>query len=165
MRWVWSGLWSFQFQNAPSGSSPHRYDDNGTLCIWYPNDPPEQKWEFEDGLLALINHIQAHLFREAWWREHDEWLGPEAPHAQRKEPAKEDDRCRLSSAATTNRSAGRTLSRPADHHHPRRRATAEVGGEPTPGARRRSQSIHRRLPVIPHASGAPLIPRRFKGPP
>jgi hypothetical protein len=32
---------------------------------------------FEDGLLALINHIQAHLFRKAWWREHDEWLGPE----------------------------------------------------------------------------------------
>src|SRR2546422_7956217 len=23
----------------------------------------------------------AHLFREAWWRETDEWLGPEAPHA------------------------------------------------------------------------------------
>lgn len=46
---------------------------------------------FEDGLLALINHVQAHLFREAWCRENDEWLGPEAPHAPRKEPAKDEE--------------------------------------------------------------------------
>lgn len=72
--------------------SPHRYDTNGTLCIWHPHDPPEQQWVFEDGLLALINHIQAHLFREAWWREKEEWLGPEAPHAPRKEPVREDER-------------------------------------------------------------------------
>jgi len=88
-------------------SSPHRYDDNGTLCIWYPNDPPEQKWEFEDGLLALINHIQAHLFREAWWREHDEWLGPEAPHAPRKEPAKEKEEEHERSRPAPRRRAGR----------------------------------------------------------
>jgi hypothetical protein len=68
--------------------SRHRYSD-GSLCIWYPEDPPEQKWVFDDGLLMLINHVQAHLFREAWWRETGEWLGPEAPHGPRKEPAGE----------------------------------------------------------------------------
>jgi hypothetical protein len=65
-------------------SSPHRFPDE-SLCIWYPEDPPEQKWMFEDGLLALLNHVQAHLFREAWWRETGEWLGPEAPHTPPKE--------------------------------------------------------------------------------
>lgn len=59
--------------------------------MWCPWDPPEEKWVFRDGLLALLNHIQAHLFREAWWRETGEWLGPEAPHGAPKEPVKEED--------------------------------------------------------------------------
>lgn len=69
--------------------SRHRFDRNGWLCMWYPTDPPEQRWLFEDGLLALLNTIQAHLFREAWWRETGEWLGPEAPHVSVKEQVKE----------------------------------------------------------------------------
>lgn len=59
--------------------SPHRYDDGG-LCMWFPNDPAAQRWRFEDGLLDLLDGIAAHLFREAWWREHGEWLGPEVGH-------------------------------------------------------------------------------------
>lgn len=78
------------FADGPN-ESPHRYSD-GSLCMWYPHDPPEQKWVFADGLLALLNLIQAHLFREAWWRETGEWLGPEAPHAPvAKEPVKEEE--------------------------------------------------------------------------
>lgn len=64
--------------NGPS-RSPHRYDD-GSLCMWHPRDPPSQRWRFDDGLLDLLDAITAHLFREAWWREHDEWLGPEISH-------------------------------------------------------------------------------------
>jgi hypothetical protein len=77
---------------ADGPSSPHRYKGNGgdALCIWHPNAPPEEKWEFSDGLLLLINHIQAHLFREAWWRETGEWLGPEAPHDEPKKDVKEE---------------------------------------------------------------------------
>ncbi len=66
--------------------SPHRYhEDDGELCMWYPYDPKECKWMFADGLLHLLVLIQAHLFREAWWREtggeqNGEWLGPEVPH-------------------------------------------------------------------------------------
>jgi len=70
--------------DGPS-DSPHRYDDD-SLCMWYPWDPRERRWIFEDGLLHLLVLIQAHLFREAWWRDNDEWLGPEIPHEQTTDP-------------------------------------------------------------------------------
>lgn len=76
---------------ADGPGSPHRYDNNGSLCIWHPRAPVDERWVFEDGLLALLNHIQLHLFKEAWWRETGEWLGPEAPHTPRKERAEEED--------------------------------------------------------------------------
>lgn len=59
--------------------SPHRYDD-GTLCMWYPHDPPERRWTFSDGLLQLVGLIQVHLVREQLWRETGHWYGDEAPH-------------------------------------------------------------------------------------
>ena len=78
----------------PEGS-PHRYNAR-RLCIWYPSDPDDQRWVFDDGLLMLINLIQSHLFKEAWWRETGgreggEWLGPEAPHDPPKDPVQEKD--------------------------------------------------------------------------
>jgi hypothetical protein len=33
----------------------------------------------EDGLLVLFGMLAEHLFEEAWWREHHEWLGEEYP--------------------------------------------------------------------------------------
>ena len=68
--------------------SPHRYSDE-SLCIWFPSDPEERKWVGDDGLGELIRQIAVHLFKEAYWRETGEWLGPEAPHASPKHP---DDR-------------------------------------------------------------------------
>ncbi len=70
--------------------SPHRYPQDGGLCVWDPKDPPEQRWVFKDGLLALINLIQAHLFREAWWRETGEWPGAEVSHGPPKEEVTEN---------------------------------------------------------------------------
>ncbi|MGA9762637.1 MAG: hypothetical protein WBQ14_09455 [Gaiellaceae bacterium] len=70
-------------------TSPHRFTDDDSLCVWCWKDPIEKCWVFRDGLLVLINHIQAHLFREAWWRETGEWLGPEVRHATPKEPVRE----------------------------------------------------------------------------
>lgn len=61
--------------------SPHRYE-SGQLCIWYPWTVKSERWIFEDGLLHLLVMTEAHLFREAWWRETGEWLGPERPHEQ-----------------------------------------------------------------------------------
>lgn len=67
--------------------SPHRYgphpldtQSRPSLCMWFGQDPPEMRWVAADGLLALINHTRIHLFKEAYWRETGEWLGPEAPH-------------------------------------------------------------------------------------
>jgi hypothetical protein len=61
------------------GGWPHRYAD-GSLCMWDPEDPSEQRWLLGDGLLPLLGYVEAHLFREVLWLEHDEWLGPEAGH-------------------------------------------------------------------------------------
>ena len=60
-------------------NSPHRYGDGG-LCMWFPDDPRSMRWHFSHGLLDLLDSVRAHLFREAWWREHAEWLGPEVSH-------------------------------------------------------------------------------------
>lgn len=69
---------------ASRDASPHRYAERGRcrLCIWYPSDPPDQRWVPDDGLLALCAMIAVHLFKEAYWREHDQWLGDEFPHAE-----------------------------------------------------------------------------------
>lgn len=29
----------------------------------------------------LFGMTAVHLFKEAWWREHGQWLGDQAPHA------------------------------------------------------------------------------------
>lgn len=70
------------------GDSPHRYHaSGGGLCMWYPSDPEENRWVGTDGLLALLLHVQLHLFREAYWRETGRWPGPQAPHAVGREKA------------------------------------------------------------------------------
>lgn len=73
-----SPRWPIVMTDGPT-MSKHRNPD-GSLCMWYPWDDEEQRWVFEDGLRQLIALAALHLFREAWWRETGEWLGPEAPH-------------------------------------------------------------------------------------
>lgn len=62
-------------------SSPHRYHD-GSLCMWFPGDPPERRWRRRDGAAVLAGHIAAHLIREEWWRQTGEWIGQEMPHGE-----------------------------------------------------------------------------------
>ena len=69
--------------------SPHRFDDTGSLCMWVSDDPQAHRWDFNDGLLDLLDAIVAHLFREAWWRETGEWLGDEVRHRARSTPGSE----------------------------------------------------------------------------
>lgn len=66
---------------APPSTSPHRFED-GTLCMWYRKDGPDHTWLFRDGLVALLGYVALHLFRENWWEEYGEWLGPEVPHGR-----------------------------------------------------------------------------------
>lgn len=70
-------------------TSKHRYGTD-VLCMWRPDDPANQKWVFNDGLLVLIAQVQAHLFREEWFREFGYWPGDEAPHGAPKEEDKEE---------------------------------------------------------------------------
>ena len=60
--------------------SKHRFP-TGELCMWFSGDSAKNQWIFEDGLVTLIGHVAAHLFREAWWRETGEWLGLEVEHS------------------------------------------------------------------------------------
>lgn len=66
------------YTDRPS-DSPHRYSD-GSLCMWYPGDPAEQRWTRGNGPVALLGHIVAHLLREEWWHLTGEWPGEEARH-------------------------------------------------------------------------------------
>jgi hypothetical protein len=70
-------------------TSKHRYGTD-VLCMWHPDDPPQRKWVFRDGLLALIAQVQAHLFREEWLREFGYWPGSEAPHGPPKDEVEEE---------------------------------------------------------------------------
>lgn len=66
------------FVDGPD-ESPHRFN-TGALCVWFADDPPEKRWVLRDGLVTLLDLVVLHLFKEAYWRETDEWLGDEAPH-------------------------------------------------------------------------------------
>lgn len=63
---------------------PHRMPDGG-LCLFYPEDPPEQRWQSENGLEVLLGLIANHLFAEDYWLatggvDGGEWVIAEAPH-------------------------------------------------------------------------------------
>jgi hypothetical protein len=62
-------------------ASPHRYSD-GRLCLEFPDDETDRKWQPDEGLLGLVRCAQVHLFKEAYWRRYGEWPGEEAPHGE-----------------------------------------------------------------------------------
>jgi hypothetical protein len=73
----------------PGATSPHRLPGDA-LCLWYPADPTDRRWDYTHGLVALLNLARNHLFFEDYWRETGvaggpgrnagTWLGDEAPH-------------------------------------------------------------------------------------
>ena len=73
----------------PGAISKHRLGGDA-LCLWYPRDPEDRRWHYEDGLVTLLNIVRNHLFFEDHWRAtgghgaagqpEGEWLGNEAPH-------------------------------------------------------------------------------------
>lgn len=66
------------FADGPT-DSPHRYGD-GSLCMWFPYDPPEARWHRSNGPTALLGHIAAHLIKEEYHRQTGRWPGAEAAH-------------------------------------------------------------------------------------
>ena len=61
------------------GHLPHRYPDD-SLCLWFPLDPRDQRWAWDDGLADPYVHTAAHLMRERLWLKTGRWRGPERPH-------------------------------------------------------------------------------------
>ena len=68
----------------PEVASPHRNPD-GSMCLWFPADPPDKRWQSEQGLDCLVGIVANHLFAEYHWAKtggHNggEWLLDEACH-------------------------------------------------------------------------------------
>lgn len=69
------------------GPIPGTRDPREELCIWYSGDNESQRWVWKDGLVALFDLARIHLYKEAYYAEHDVWLGPEAPHGPKPDDA------------------------------------------------------------------------------
>lgn len=68
----------------PGAESPHRHGDD-SLCLYYAEPDPSDRWTPDEGLAALLNLTRDHLFFELHWRatctrRGGVWLAPEAPH-------------------------------------------------------------------------------------
>ncbi|MFI2365393.1 hypothetical protein [Promicromonospora sp. NPDC019610] len=87
----YGGEWSYglapgdfpKVYTAPA-PSPHRYPD-GSLCLFYPLDPPWRRWRSTDGLDTLFGLVADHLFAEDYWHatgatHGGHWILDEAPH-------------------------------------------------------------------------------------
>lgn len=71
------------FVDGPT-ESPHRYND-GTLCMWYPDDDLPMRWTPNEGPADLVTRIAVHLIKEEWYRQTGEWIGDEVNHFRRDE--------------------------------------------------------------------------------
>jgi hypothetical protein len=60
----------------------------GQLCLYYPDDPREFRWEASDGLEAFVTMAHRHLMAEEYWRRSGErcWPAPDAPHRRSSKP-------------------------------------------------------------------------------
>jgi hypothetical protein len=52
----------------------------GPLCLEYPFDPPNLRWQWDDGLHVYLRIVQRHLWSEEYWRWHGHWPVEDAPH-------------------------------------------------------------------------------------
>jgi hypothetical protein len=55
----------------------------GSLCLWYPKDPPHLRWSWHHGLDAYLRIVQRHLWKEEYFRRTGLWVGEDAPHGER----------------------------------------------------------------------------------
>jgi len=55
----------------------------GGLCLWYPDDLPELKWDWRNGLDDFVRILQRHLWFEEFWSRTGAWPVEETPHGHR----------------------------------------------------------------------------------
>ena len=63
----------------------------GQLCLWFPDDPPELKWDWSDGLVAYITVVHRHLQAEEFWRRTGRWPAEDAPHGEGVHPIRSQE--------------------------------------------------------------------------
>lgn len=56
----------------------HRWSDD-SLCMWTPEDGPENRWVLSDGLPRMAEHIALHAFCEGECRAGKPWPKAEGP--------------------------------------------------------------------------------------
>ncbi|HEX2863856.1 MAG TPA: hypothetical protein VHN99_04760 [Deinococcales bacterium] len=61
------------------GRRKHIYDDD-SLCLFHPNDPPQERWLEEDGIVTIAVWAEEWIVAYDRWRWTGVWLGREAPH-------------------------------------------------------------------------------------
>lgn len=61
----------------------HRFPDTGGLCMWWCEDPDDERWVPDDGLLALVGHAIDHAYCEVHCQQGHPWPKPEAPRRHR----------------------------------------------------------------------------------
>lgn len=72
----------FHRNPGPDGSI-----DAGALCLWFPRDPRELRWQWDDGLIEFILITHRHLAAEEYARRHaGEWPVEAAPHGDGNHP-------------------------------------------------------------------------------
>ena len=57
-----------------------KFGVNTGLCLWYPHDPPELRWTWNDGLEEYVRIVARHLIYEEYWRRTGQWPVEDAPH-------------------------------------------------------------------------------------
>ena len=85
----WGSMRRMLFQSAPAAVRDEvRLHDLvlgdvglfGGLCLWFPDDPRELRWEWSDGLDAYVTIVHRHLQAEEFWRRNRRWPAEDAPH-------------------------------------------------------------------------------------
>lgn len=61
--------------------APHRYPQNGALCLYYPNDAQAASWSPDQHIaMTILPWTALWLAFYEVWLETGKWYGPEAPH-------------------------------------------------------------------------------------
>lgn len=60
----------------------------GQLCLWFPEDPRQLRWEWSDGLVTYITIVHRHLQAEEFWRRTGRWPAEDAPHGAGDHPVR-----------------------------------------------------------------------------
>jgi hypothetical protein len=63
----------------------HRWKD-GSLCMWFDQDPDAERWVVRDGLAGLMDHATEHAYCEAECRAGRPWPKPESPGEHPRKP-------------------------------------------------------------------------------